>query len=162
MKEYLLKLKSWSVIMLMLVAVTAVSCSDDDDESQSKTFFETHGGTNWDFEDPGSDIAVFVRINESVNSLFDIFINLTGECFIAFPVAGVEDPEILEDSENRFRIKLSESDTDYQILSASVAGNILTVSAEVYEDGELVEDQTFLLFASDQDVSDLTMCPMPA
>ena len=150
------------MIVLMVLAVTAVSCSDDDDEPQSKTFFEAHGGTNWDFQDPTSDIAVFVRINENVNSLFDIYINLTGECFIGFPIEGVENPEILEDSENRFRIKLSESESDYQILSASVSGNVLTVSAEDYENGELVEDQTFLLFASDQDVSDLTMCPMPA
>jgi hypothetical protein len=164
MKDYLLKLKSWSLVVLILVAVTAVSCSDDDDEPKSKTFFEAHGGTNWDFEDPTSDASVFVRINENQTSLFDIFVNLTGECYFEFPVEGVENTEVLEDSENRFKIKLSASESDYQILTASVSGDILTVSAEVYENGELVEDEslTFLLFASDMEVSDLDMCPMPA
>ena len=164
MKDYLLKLKAWSMIVLMLFAVTTISCSSDDDEPESKTFFETHGGTNWDFEDPNSPAEVFVRINENVNSLVDIYVNLTGECFFAFPLEGANNTEILEDSENRFKIKLSESETDYTILSASVAGNILTVSSEVYENGELDNElsQTFLLFSSDKEVSDLTMCPMPA
>ena len=160
MKDFLLKLKGWSVIALMLVVVTAVSCSDDDDEPQSKSFFEAHGGTNWDFEDTNTGIAVFVKINENATRLFDIFINLTGECFMEFPVAGVDNPEVLEDSENRFKIRLSESDTKYQILSASVSGEILTVSVESYENGEILEDESgnFLLFSSDKEVGDLTMC----
>lgn len=146
---------------MMVFAVAAVSCSDDDDDQQAKTFFETHGGTNWDFQSPDSPISVFVRINDNVSSLFDIYINLTGECYYPYPVVGVENPEILENSQNRFKIKLTESESKYQILSASVSGNVLTVTAEVYENGELTEDQGFLLFESDQDVSDLTMCPMP-
>ena len=149
-------LKLLSVAFIMSFAI--VSCNDDDDE-EILNFLDAHGDTQWKFDDPGSDTALYLRINDSEANPFELWLTLQADgCYVYQSVEDDGTPEILENTENKLVIRVEESNEEYTIITLRVAQDVLTVESEYYENGELDEDNAVILFANDDDLSDIEIC----
>lgn len=154
MKKHILKLKAFALIILFALAFH--SCSDDDNP---KSFLDAHGGTVWKFGDANDILSLYAQINNSETNPFEFWLyDLIDECYLHESVTNEGTTEVLQNSENKIEIKISESSGDYGILTMTVSGDILRVQFDSYEDGELTEDEQFILERSNDNVDDLTIC----
>lgn len=149
-------LKVFSFTLLMIIAVA--SCSDDGDDDVI-TFLDKHGDTQWKFQDPNSDTVLYLRINDSQTNPFELWLTfLANSCFVYQSVEDDGTPEILENTENKLVIRVDESNDEYTIVTLTVSQNVLTVTNEDYENGELDEENIVILFANQDDISNIEIC----
>ena len=147
--------KVLSFTLLMIVAV--VSCNDDDDDMVS--FLDKHGNTQWKFQDPNSDTVLYLRINDSQTNPFELWLTfLANSCYVYQSVEDDGTPEILENTENKLVIRVEESNDEYTVVTLTISQNVLTVTNEDYENGELDEENIVILFANQDDISNIEIC----
>jgi hypothetical protein len=149
-------LKTLSVLLLMIFAL--VACNDDDDDDMI-SFLDKHGGTQWKFQDPNSDTVLYLRINDSQINPFELWLTfLANSCYVYQSVEDDGTPEILENTENKLVIRVEESNDEYTIVTLTISQNVLTVANEDYENGELDEENVVILFANQDDISNIEIC----
>lgn len=149
-------LKVLSFTLLMILAV--VSCNDDDDNDRV-SFLDKHGDTQWKFQDPNSDTLLYLRINDSQTNPFELWLTfLANSCYVYQSVEDDGTPEILENTENKLVIRVDESNDEYTIVTLTVSQNVLTVTNEDYENGELDEENIVILFANQDDINNIEIC----
>ena len=149
-------LKVFSLTLLMIFAVA--SCNDDDD-GDIVSFLDKHGDTQWKFQDPGSDTVLYLRINDSQTNPFELWLTfLANSCYVYQSVEDDGTPEILENTENKLVIRVDESNDEYTIVTLTVSQNVLTVISEDYENGVLDEENIVILFANQDDISNIEIC----
>ena len=156
MKAIMLKFRALGLLTMMALAL--FSCSDDDDNDASKSFLEKHGGTVWKFEEPVSGAAIFAQINNSEANPFEIWISFDGTCFFYESITDTGNIEVLENTENKVVIRIDEGATEYSILQLTVTGDVLAVNSKFYEDGQLEDDETFVLQKTSDNPDDLVLC----
>jgi len=149
-------LKVLSFTLLMILAV--VSCNDDDDNDRV-SFLDKHGDTQWKFQDPNSDTLLYLRINDSQTNPFELWLTfLANSCYVYQSVEDDGTPQILENTENKLVIRVDESNDEYTIVTLTVSQNVLTVTNEDYENGELDEENIVILFANQDDINNIEIC----
>ena len=149
-------LKVLSFTLLMIFAV--VSCNDDDDDNMV-SFLDKHGETQWKFQDPNSDTVLYLKINDSQANPFELWLTfLANSCYVYQSVEDDGTPEILENTENKLVIRVDESNDEYTIVTLTVSQNVLTVTNEDYENGELDEENIVILFANQDDIDNIEIC----
>lgn len=157
MKAIMLKFKALGLFAMMAMAL--FSCSDDDDDNDaSKSFLEKHGGTVWKFEEPVSGAAIYAQINNTESNPFEIWISFDGNCFIYESITDAGNVEVLENTENKVVIRIDEGPSEYSILQLTVTGDVLAVNSKFYEDGQLDDDETFVLQKTNDNPDDLVEC----
>ncbi len=148
-------LKMLSLSLLMIFAVAA--CSDDEDDVTS--FLDKHGNTQWRFQDTDSQTVLYLRINDSQTNPFELWLSLLqSTCYVYQSVEDDGTPEILENTENKLVIRVDESNEEYTIVTLTISQQVLTVVSEDYENGELDDENIVILFANDDDISNLEIC----
>ena len=80
------------------------------------------------------------------------------ECYLYEKISNEGSPEVLENRENKVEIRIGDESGDYGILTMTVSGDILRVELDSYEDGEMVEEERFILNRSSDNASDLNVC----
>ena len=156
MRATMLKFRALGLFTMMALAL--FSCSDDDNDA-STSFLEKHGGTVWKFEEPVSGAAIFAQINNSEANPFEIWISFGEDtCFIYESIMDAGNTEVLENNENKVVIRIDEGPSEYSILQLSVSGNVLAVNSKFYEDGQLEDDETFVLQKTSDNPDDLVLC----
>ena len=149
-------LRMLSISLLMIFALAA--CNDDDDGDMI-SFLDKHGDTQWKFQDPNSDTVLYLRINDSQANPFELWLTfLANSCYVYQSVEDDGTPEILENTENKLVIRVDESNDEYTIVTLTVSQNVLTVANEDYENGELDEENVVILFANQDDISNIEIC----
>jgi len=149
-------LKVLSFTLLMIFAV--VSCNDDDD-NDVVSFLDKHGDTQWKFQDPNSDTVLYLKINDSQANPFELWLTfLANSCYVYQSVEDDGTPEILENTENKLVIRVDESNDEYTIVTLTISQNVLTVTNEDYENGELDEENIVILFANQDDIDNIEIC----
>jgi hypothetical protein len=149
-------LKVLSFTLLMILAV--VSCNDDDDDNMV-SFLDKHGDTQWKFQDPNSDTVLYLKINDSQANPFELWLTfLANSCYVYQSVEDDGTPEILENTENKLVIRVDESNDEYTIVTLTASQNVLTVTNEDYENGELDEENIVILFANQDDIDNIEIC----
>lgn len=149
-------LRMLSISLLMIFALAA--CNDDDDDNVI-SFLDKHGDTQWKFQDPNSDTVLYLRINDSQANPFELWLTfLANSCYVYQSVEDDGTPEILENTENKLVIRVDESNDEYTIVTLTVSQNVLTVANEDYENGELDEENVVILFANQDDISNIEIC----
>ena len=149
-------LKVLSFTLLMIFAV--VSCNDDDDDDMV-SFLDKHGDTQWKFQDPNSDTLLYLKINDSQANPFELWLTfLANSCYVYQSVEDDGTPEILENTENKLVIRVDESNDEYTIVTLTVSQNVLTVTNEDYENGELDEENIVILFANQDAIDNIEIC----
>ncbi len=149
-------LRMLSISLLMIFALA--SCNDDDDDNML-SFLDKHGDTQWKFQDPNSDTVLYLRINDSQANPFELWLTfLANSCYVYQSVEDDGTPEILENTENKLVIRVDESNDEYTIVTLTVSQNVLTVASEEYENGELDEENIVILFANQDDISNIEIC----
>ena len=149
-------LRMLSISLLMIFALA--SCNDDDDDNML-SFLDKHGDTQWKFQDPNSDTVLYLRINDSQANPFELWLTfLANSCYVHQSVEDDGTPEILENTENKLVIRVDESNDEYTIVTLTVSQNVLTVASEEYENGELDEENIVILFANQDDISNIEIC----
>ena len=148
--------KVLSFTLLMILAV--VSCNDDDDDNMV-SFLDKHGDTQWKFQDPNSDTVLYLKINDSQANPFELWLTfLANSCYVYQSVEDDGTPEILENTENKLVIRVDESNDEYTIVTLTISQNVLTVTNEDYENGELDEENIVILFANQDDIDNIEIC----
>ena len=149
-------LRMLSISLLMIFALA--SCNDDDDDNML-SFLDKHGDTQWKFQDPNSDTVLYLRINDSQANPFELWLTfLANSCYVYQSVEDDGTPETLENTENKLVIRVDESNDEYTIVTLTVSQNVLTVASEEYENGELDEENIVILFANQDDISNIEIC----
>lgn len=149
-------LRMLSISLLMIFALAA--CNDDDDDDMI-SFLDKHGETQWKFQDPNSDTVLYLRINDSQANPFELWLTfLANSCYVYQSVEDDGTPEILENTENKLVIRVDESNDEYTIVTLTVSQNVLTVASEDYENGELDDENVVILFANQDDISNIEIC----
>lgn len=149
-------LKVISFTLLMILAV--VSCNDDGDDAVV-SFLDKHGESQWKFQDPNSDTVLYLKINDSQTNPFELWLTfLANSCYVYQSVEDDGTPEILENTENKLVIRVEETNDEYTIVTLTVSQNVLTVTNEDYENGELDEENIVILFANQDDISNIEIC----
>lgn len=149
-------LKVLSFTLLMIFAV--VSCNDDEDDDVV-SFLDKHGDTQWKFQDPNSDTVLYLKINDSQANPFELWLTfLANSCYVYQSVEDDGTPEILENTENKLVIRVDESNDEYTIVTLTISQNVLTVTNEDYENGELDEENIVILFANQDDIDNIEIC----
>ena len=149
-------LRMLSISLLMIFALAA--CNDDDDDNMI-SFLDKHGDTQWKFQDPNSDTVLYLRINDSQANPFELWLTfLANSCYVYQSVEDDGTPEILENTENKLVIRVDESNDEYTIVTLTVSQNVLTVASEDYENGELDDENVVILFANQDDISNIEIC----
>ena len=149
-------LRMLSISLLMIFALA--SCNDDDDDNML-SFLDKHGDTQWKFQDPNSDTVLYLRINDSQANPFELWLTfLANSCYVYQSVEDDGTPEILENTENKLVIRVDESNDEYTIVTLTVSQNVLTVASEDYENGELDDENVVILFANQDDISNIEIC----
>ncbi len=156
MRSYLTKFKI--VALIAFFSFSFISCSDDGDDDE-KSFLETHGGTVWQLGEPEDVLNVYAQINSTISNPFEIWVNnALLECYIYESITDEGSPEVIENRENKVQIRIGGNGGDYGDLTLTVAGDVLRVELDSYEDGELVESDSFVLERSDENTDDLEVC----
>ena len=149
-------LKVLSFTLLMIFAV--LSCNDDNDDD-IVSFLDKHGETQWKFQDPNSDTVLYLQINDSQTNPFELWLTfLANSCYVYQSVEDDGTPEILENTENKLVIRVEESNDEYTIVTLTISQNVLTVTNEDYENGELDEENIVILFANQDVISNIEIC----
>ncbi len=155
MKAIMLKFRALGLFTMMALAL--FSCSDDDNDVE-KSFLEKHGGSVWKFEEPVSGAAIYAQINNTESNPFEIWISFDGNCFIYESIIDAGNVEVLENTENKVVIRIDEGPSEYSILQLTVTGDVLAVNSKFYEDGQLEDDETFVLQRTNENPDDLVEC----
>jgi hypothetical protein len=144
---------------LLMMSFAFVSCSDDGDDEKAMTFLDAHGNTQWKFQDPNSETTLYLRINDSQSNPFELWLTFqAGGCFVYQAVEDDGTPEILENKENKLVVRVDEGNNAYTLVTLTVSQNVLTVESESYENGQLVDDNIAILFANEDDISNIEVC----
>lgn len=144
--------------LMILMTFALVSCNDDGDEKMA-SFLDVHAGTQWKFQDPNSETTLYLRINDSQSNPFELWLTfLANGCYVYQSVEDDGTPEIIEDKENKLVVRVDESNDEYTIVTLTVSQGVLTVESEYYENGVLDEDNIAILFANDDDISNIEVC----
>ncbi len=145
--------------VLLVMSFAFVSCNGDDDDEKLMTFLDAHGNTQWKFQDPNSETTLYLRINDSQSNPFELWLTFqAGGCYVYQSVEDDGTPEILENKENKLVVRVDEGNDAYTIVTLTVSQNVLTVESESYENGQLEEDNIAILFANDDDISNIEVC----
>lgn len=154
MKSKMLKFKAFALSLVLVL--TLFSCSDDGDDA--KTFLEENGGTVWKLTLGGE--SIYAQINNSESSPIEFWVPSEYEdnCYENETVIGIGGVEILENTENVFKVKVEDGENDYIIMTFTITGSVLTIKYEYFEDGELDDTQTLPLQKTDDDPDDLPLC----
>ena len=145
--------------ILLMMSFAFVSCSDDGDDDKVMTFLDTHGNTQWKFQDPNSETTLYLRINDSQSNPFELWLTFqAGGCFVYQSVEDDGTPEILENKENKLVVRVDEGNDAYTLVTLTVSQNVLTVESESYENGQLEDDNIAILFANEDDISNIEVC----
>lgn len=157
MKPYILRLRAFALIAL--ISFSFVACSDDEGDEDEKSFLETHGETVWKFGEPEDALNVYAQINSTPSNPFDLWIyNFAGECYIYESITDEGSPEVIEDRENKVEIKIGGESGEYSVLTMTVAGNVLRVELDSYDDGELIDSETLVLQRTSESTDSLELC----
>ena len=152
-------IRALKVLSLTLLMIFAVASCNDDDDGDIVSFLDKHGDTQWKFQDPGSDTVLYLRINDSQTNPFELWLTfLANSCYVYQSVEDDGTPEILENTENKLVIRVDESNDEYTIVTLTVSQNVLTVISEDYENGVLDEENIVILFANQDDISNIEIC----
>ena len=152
----MLKFKAFGLLLLMVFSL--VSCSDDGDDDPS-SFLETNGGTVWKVEQEG--ISIYAQINNSESNPFEIWATFgEGGCYIHESINDDGNVEVLENTENKLKLRVDDDVDEYTILTLTIRGDVLTVVSEYFEDGQSVEKETFPLKKTNDDPDDLPLCEL--
>ena len=146
------------IAVSVLMSFALLSCNSDDDDMI--TFLDAHGGTQWKFDDPNSETELYLKISESEANPFELWLKtfLSNDCYVYQSVEDDGTPEILENNENRLVIRLEESNEEYTLITLNVSQNVLTVEFEYYENGQLDDDNGVIMFANNDDISNIEVC----
>ncbi len=156
MKAHMLRIKAFALIAI--ISFSFVACSDDDNDDE-KSFLETHGGTVWKFGEPEDGLSVYSQINSSISNPFEIWVyNVLNDCYIYESFTDEGSPEVIENRENKVEIRIGGDTGEYGILTMTISGDVLRVELDTYEDGELIENQKFILQRSNDSTDDLEVC----
>lgn len=102
---------------------------------------------------------LYLRINDSETNPFELWLTfLANSCYVYQSVEDDGTPEILENSENKLVIRVDESNDEYTIVTLTVSQGVLTVVSEEFENGELDEENIVILFANEDDISNIEIC----
>ena len=138
MRAKMLKFKAFGLLLMMVFSL--VSCSDDGDDD-AKTFLETNGGTVWTVSQAGA--SVYAQINNNESNPFEFWVSLgAGACYVHEDINEDGTVEVLENTENKFKVRVEDDLDEYTIATLTIKGNVLTVEYEYVEDGELIKGQT--------------------
>ncbi|MGA9269471.1 MAG: hypothetical protein WBV45_02535 [Lutimonas sp.] len=152
-------LKPLRILSLTLLMIFAVAACNDDDNDDMIDFLDKHGDTQWKFQDPNSDTVLYLRVNDSRTNPFELWLTfLANSCYVYQSVEDDGTPEILENTENKLVIRVEESNDEYTIVTLTVSQNVLTVTNEDYENGELDEENIVILFANQDDIGNIEIC----
>ena len=152
----MLKFKAFGLILMMVFSL--VSCSDDDGDD-ALTFLETNGGTVWSVSQSGA--SIYAQINNSESNPFEFWASFGEDgCYIHESIDDEGNVEVLENSENKLKLRVDEGENEYTILTLTITGNILTVQSEYFEDGESVEKEIIPLSKSTDNPDDLPLCTL--
>ena len=155
MRNQILKFKALLFIAVMAVSIHA--CSDDNEDE--KSFLEAHGGSFWKFGEPEVGLTIYAQINNSESNPFEIWLyDVIDECYLYEKISNEGSPEVLENRENKVQIRIGDETGDYGILTMTVSGDILRVELDSYEDGQMVEDEKFILNRTTDNPNDLNVC----
>lgn len=150
-------LKVKILALMAVISFSFASCSDDGDDG-AMSFLEKHGDTVYKFFEPTTVTTIYGQINDSESNPFELWASLFDVCYIHQSLEDLGAPEILESSEDKIVFRVDESDTEYNILTLTVRGSVLTFESEYYEDGVLEEDDIFVLQETDDNINDLEIC----
>jgi hypothetical protein len=162
MKKLILKNKVLSILILLVLSVSLNSCGDD---NSIKSFLEKYGDTDWKFSEPTIGETLYVRILNDSSNPFDIWFSVAeAGCFIHESLGDGGTVEVLENTENGFKIKVVDdgNPSEYAIFTFTVTADILTIKSEFFEDDILDDQQLFVLQSTTDDLDGLNICPEPA
>ena len=153
MRTKMLKFKAFGLLLMMVFSL--ISCSDDNDDPL--TFLETNGGTVWTIAQGGE--SIYAQINNSVSNPFEFWASIGEDgCYIHESINDDGSVEVLENTENTFKVRVDENEDDYTILTLTITGNVLSVQFENFEDGQSDGKETLLLQETSDDPDDLVLC----
>ena len=156
MKAHMLRIKAFALIAI--ISFSFVACSDDENDDE-KSFLETHGGTVWKFGEPEDGLSVYSQINSSISNPFEIWVyNVLSDCYIYDSITDEGSPEVIENRENKVEIRIGGETGEYGILTMTISGDVLRVELDTYEDGELIDNEKFILQRSSDNTNDLDIC----
>jgi len=130
-------------------------CSSDDDSSSSD-FLSAHSGTKWKISESGT--TIYLKVNNSESNPFQSWATFDGSCYIFSESNEDGGVEIIENSKNRLILKVSDTETDYDILTITVSGDILTIKDEYFENSVLEETTVIPLSKTSDNLDDLEIC----
>ena len=162
MKTLIVKNKVLSILILLVMSVSLSSCGDD---NNIKSFLEKYGNTDWKFSEPTIGETLYVRILNDSSNPFDIWFSVAeAGCFIKESLGDGGTVEVLENTENGFKIKVVDdgNPSEYGIFTFTVNGDILTIKSEFFVDDILDDQQLFVLQSTTDNLDDLNICPEPA
>ena len=152
-------IRALKVLTLTLLMIFAIASCNGDDDDDVVSFLDKHGNTQWKFQDPNSDTVLYLRINDSQTNPFELWLTfLANSCYVYQSVEDDGTPEILENTENKLVIRVEESNDEYTVVTLTISQNVLTVTNEDYENGELDEENIVILFANQDDISNIEIC----
>ena len=152
-------LRPFKMLSLSLLMILVMSACDNDDDDDMITFLDKHGETQWKFQDPNSDTVLYLRVNDSQANPFELWLSfLENSCYVYQSVEDDGTPVIVENTEDKLVIRVEETNDDYTVVTLTVSQQVLTVRSEDYVDGELDEENIVILFANQDDISNIEIC----
>jgi hypothetical protein len=156
MRTKMLKFKAFGLLLMMVFSL--ISCSDDDNDDPS-TFLETNGGTVWTIAQGGA--SIYAQINNNESNPFEFWASFGEEgCYVHESINDEGNVEVLENTENKLKVRVDDDETEYTILTLTVTGNVLTVQSEYFEDGQSVEKEIIPLQKTNDNTDDLEICEL--
>jgi len=156
MRAKMLKFKAFGLLLMMVFSL--VSCSDDGD-NDALTFLETNGGTVWEVSQEG--ISIYAQINNSESNPFEWWATFgEGGCYLHESINDDGNVEVIENTENKLKLRIDDDENEYTILTLTIRGDALTVHSEYFEDGQSVEEETIPLKKTSDDTDDLELCEL--
>ena len=153
----MLKFKAFGLVLLMVFSL--VSCSDDGDDDAS-SFLEANGGTVWTVAQGGA--SIYAQINNNESNPFEFWASFVeGGCYVHESINDDGNVEVIENTENKLKVRVDDDVDEYTILTMTITGDILTVQSEYFEDGQSVEKEIIPLKRTSDNTDDLLLCEFP-
>lgn len=154
-KTILLKSRFLIAVFLGTFLFSLNSCSSDDDSS-SKDFLSSHSGTKWKVSESGT--TIYLQVNNSESNPFQSWATFDGSCYFFSESNEDGQVEIIENSKNKLIVKVSDTESDYDILTITIIGDILTIKDEYYENGVLEDTTAIPLSKTSDNLDNLEIC----
>jgi len=155
MKTYLFRFKI--LALFLFISIAFLSCNEEDEEE--KLFLETHAGSVWKFGKAEDILQVYAQINNTENNPFEIWLfDAARGCYQYERITDDGSPEIVENRENKVQIRIGGDSDEYAMLTLTISGNILRVELTYFEEGEVVDEDKFILERTSDRIADLTIC----